>query len=69
MSNLTKKEMPDRSKINLHQPLEVKHWSKQLGVDKQRLHEVVEKVGDSAAAIRKELTPCEEPATRAAGKT
>jgi len=27
MNNLTKKETPDRSKINLHDPLQAKAWS------------------------------------------
>jgi len=26
--NLTKKETPDRSKINMHQPHEVHYWTK-----------------------------------------
>jgi hypothetical protein len=32
MDNLTKKDQPDRSKINMHEDYEVKHWTKELGV-------------------------------------
>jgi hypothetical protein len=49
------KQKPDRSKINMLEPMEVKYWTKQLGVDKQQLHVLVERVGNSAAAVRKEL--------------
>jgi hypothetical protein len=55
MDNLTKREQPDRSKINMHERHEVKYWSHQLGVSRERLQQVVEKVGNSAAAVRKEL--------------
>jgi hypothetical protein len=55
MSGLTKRETADRSKINMHQPREVKCWSRQLGVSRQRLQALVEKVGNSAAAVQKEL--------------
>ena len=55
MDNLTKREQPDRSKINMHERYEVKYWSHQLGVSRERLQQVVEKVGNSAAAVRKEL--------------
>jgi 3-oxoacyl-[acyl-carrier-protein] synthase III len=50
-----KKSAQDRSKINMHQPYEVKYWTKELGVDKEQLQRLVEKVGNSAAAVRKEL--------------
>jgi len=55
MDNLTKKEQPDRSKINMHEDYEVKYWTRELGVSKERLQRVVDKVGNSAAAVRKEL--------------
>jgi hypothetical protein len=35
---------------------EVKYWTRELGVDKAQLQKLVEKVGNSAAAVRKELT-------------
>jgi hypothetical protein len=56
MDKLTKREQPDRSKINMHQALEVKYWSHALGVSREELQQAVDKVGNSAAAVRKELT-------------
>jgi len=55
MDNLTKRDQPDRSKINMSEDFEVKHWLKALGVSKDELKRAVEKVGNSAAAVRKEL--------------
>jgi hypothetical protein len=46
---------PDRSKINMSEDYEVKYWTKELGVTREELGRVVEKVGNSAAAVRKEL--------------
>ena len=55
MDNLTKREQPDRSKINMNEDFEVKYWRKALGVSKDDLQRAVDKVGNSAAAVRKEL--------------
>ena len=55
MDNLTKKDQRDRSKINMHEDFEVKYWTHELGVSREKLQQVVEKVGNSAAAVRKEL--------------
>ena len=55
MDNLTKREQPDRSKINMSEDFEVKYWSKALGVSKDELQRAVDKVGNAAAAVRKEL--------------
>jgi 3-oxoacyl-[acyl-carrier-protein] synthase III len=55
MDNLTKKDQRDRSKINMQEAYEVKYWTKELGVTKEKLQEIVDKVGNSAAAVRKEL--------------
>ena len=55
MDSLTKKDQPDRSKINMHEDYEVRHWIKALGVKKEELQKAVDKVGNSAAAVRKEL--------------
>ena len=55
MDDLKKKGQEDRSKINMHEPHEVKYWTKDLGVDKEQLQKRVDKVGNSAAAVRKEL--------------
>jgi hypothetical protein len=55
MDDLKKTGSPDRNKINLHEPWEVDHWTKELGVSKDELKKVIAKVGNSAAAVRKEL--------------
>jgi Protein of unknown function (DUF3606) len=50
-----KRAQPDRSKINMHQLHEVKYWTHALNVSKEELQKAVDKVGNSAAAVRKEL--------------
>jgi hypothetical protein len=55
MDNLIKRDQPDRSKINMSEDFEVKYWLKALGVSRDELKRAVEKVGNSAAAVRKEL--------------
>jgi hypothetical protein len=56
MDNLTTKGAPDRSKINMHEDYEVKYWTKELGMSKEELQKAVDKVGNSASAVRKELS-------------
>jgi 3-oxoacyl-[acyl-carrier-protein] synthase III len=34
---------------------EVKYWTRELGVSREQLQSAVDKVGNSAAAVRKEL--------------
>ena len=55
MDNLTRKDQRDRSKINMHEDFEVKYWTKELGVSKEQLQRAVNKVGNSAATVRKEI--------------
>jgi hypothetical protein len=55
MDDLKNKGPQDRSKINMHEDYEVKYWTKELGVDKEQLQKLVDKVGNSAAAVHKEL--------------
>jgi hypothetical protein len=55
MDHLTKRDQPDRSKINMSEEHEVKYWLKALGVSKNELQHAVDKVGNAAAAVRKEL--------------
>jgi hypothetical protein len=45
----------DCSRINLIEPYEVQYWADKFGISKERLSEVVRKVGHSAEAVRKEL--------------
>jgi hypothetical protein len=59
MDKLTKREQPDRSKINMHEPIEVKYWTRELGVSIEQLLKAVDKVGNSAATVRKELKTIE----------
>jgi hypothetical protein len=49
------KTVPDRSKIAIDHPAEFKYWSKHLGITPEELRRIVGKVGNSAAAVRKEL--------------
>lgn len=56
MDSLTKREQPDRSKISMDQPREVKYWKRALKVTDVELQKAVDKVGNSAAAVRKELS-------------
>jgi Protein of unknown function (DUF3606) len=55
MSSLTKKLKPDRSKIDADNSKELKYWTKALGASKGDVLAAIEKVGSSAAAVRKEL--------------
>lgn len=51
----TNRGQPDRSKINMNEDYEVKYWTKHLGVSREELQRAVDKVGNSASAVRKEL--------------
>jgi uncharacterized protein DUF3606 len=55
MDNLTKRDQRDRSKINMQENFEVKYWTRELGVTREQLQKAVDKVGNSAATVRKEL--------------
>jgi hypothetical protein len=51
----TNRDQPDRRKIDISQEHEVQYWTKRLGVSREELQRVLEKVGDSATAVRREL--------------
>ena len=51
-----RRQRPDRSKINMGDDDDMRYWSKHLGVSKDQLAGAVDKVGNSAAAVRKELS-------------
>lgn len=53
--SLTKKAQPDRSRIHINDETEVKYWTRHLRVTQDDLLKAVAKVGNSAAAVRKEL--------------
>lgn len=55
MDDLSKEGQQHRSKINMHQEHEVRYWTKHLNVTKEELQNAVNKVGNSAAAVRKQL--------------
>jgi stage III sporulation protein SpoIIIAA len=51
----TKPATPDRSKISMESETEVKYWLKHLKITREQLQSIVDKVGNSAASVRKEL--------------
>ncbi len=55
MNGLTRREQPDRSKIEMHRALEVKSWTHELNVTREELQAAIDKVGNSVAAVRKQL--------------
>jgi hypothetical protein len=46
---------PDRSKIDLSDERAARAWAKKLGKTKEEITLAIKKVGNSAAAVRKEL--------------
>jgi hypothetical protein len=55
MDDLKKKGAADRNQINMNEAWEVDYWTNELGVSKGELAKVVEKVGNSTAAVCREL--------------
>jgi hypothetical protein len=49
------KRSPDRNKIAMDDDNEVKYWTKHLGVTREELQRAIDKVGNSAVSVRKEL--------------
>lgn len=45
----------DRSRINVNEKHELKHWSKRFSVSPERLREVVEKVGTRLQDVERAL--------------
>ena len=60
MAALTNKVPPLRNHIAMNEELEVKYWTKHLGVSQDELQRAVDKVGNAAAAVRKELETSRE---------
>ena len=54
---------PDRSKIVIEHRDHVKYWTRHFGVTKDELARAIERVGNSAAAVRKQLSPLKMPTT------
>lgn len=53
--DLSSRGEPDRSRISLTEAHEVRYWTGALGIDFDALKKVVDKVGNSADAVRREL--------------
>jgi hypothetical protein len=53
--NLQKSGQQDRSRINVHEEWEVRHWTEALGVSREELERAVSEVGVSAEAVRQHL--------------
>jgi hypothetical protein len=53
--NLQKAGQQDRSRINVHEEWEVRHWTEALGVSREELEKAVSEVGVSADAVRQYL--------------
>lgn len=53
--NLQKAGQQDRSRINVHEEWEVRHWTEALGVSREELERAVAEVGVSAEAVRQHL--------------
>ncbi len=68
MGNLKSRSQQDRSKINMQEPLEIQYWIKHLKVSGEQLQKAVDKVGNGAAAVRKELAAAAVKRARCAGE-
>ena len=53
--DLNNRGAQDRARININEPHEVAYWTKELGVTKERLQQLVKDVGTSAKAVRDKL--------------
>jgi hypothetical protein len=53
--DLSKRRPQDASRVNVHEPYEVRWWCHEFGCTEQQLRDAVSKVGVSAAAVRRHL--------------
>jgi hypothetical protein len=51
----SKKGVQDRTRINTSEDYELRYWSEKFGVSHDQLKAAVKKVGNSVAAVEKEL--------------
>ena len=49
------KHPPIRDKINMAEPIQVRAWTRRLRIPADELNAIVEKVGNSVAAVTKEV--------------
>jgi hypothetical protein len=54
----------DRSKIILDSESQVRNWTRHFGVTQQELARAIERVGNSAATVRKQLATSKIAATK-----
>jgi predicted transcriptional regulator len=50
-----KRGKQDRERINIHEPYELRHWSKHFNVSQDELKRAVDKVGVMVKDVEKEL--------------
>ena len=55
MADDPQKHAQDRQRINVHQDYELAYWTKELGVSKERLEQLVKDHGDRADDLRRAL--------------
>ena len=55
MAQATTKIAIDRNKVVIDHADAIRHWTKHFGVTAEELHRAIEKVGNAASAVRKEL--------------
>ena len=53
--NKSERGSPDRDRIDMNDPDEVRNWTKSLGVSKEQLAEAVRAVGSQASKVREHL--------------
>jgi hypothetical protein len=53
--DLSNRARPDRSRINVNEPWEVRFWCERFGVTPAELKKAVEEVGVLAADVRRHL--------------
>ena len=57
--NLTKRDQPDRSKINMKQDYEVHYWTKHLNISKEELQKVVDRRPGYSLWCGNEVSGCQ----------
>jgi hypothetical protein len=60
---ISKTVSPERSKIIIDDEDHIRYWTRHFGVTKDELTRAIERVGNSAAAVRKELGATMPPAS------
>jgi hypothetical protein len=45
----------DRARLSMDEDHEVRYWTKELGISKERLASIIAPVGNSAEAVKQEL--------------